>query len=618
MRTEDILDERRSLDAQVEGKIVGDLFARNAEVHGSRPALSWKEGDAWRTLTWRDYRERVAEVAMGLRALGVGPGDFVAIMARNRPEHVIADLGAVHAGATAVSFYNTLAPEQIQYIAAHCEAKVAVVEGRDWMERWEKVKAELPALQHVVLLGDASDFAGYEWVLSWSDLVARGREGLDAEGGRDQFEAAWRQSKPEDPVTLIYTSGTTGPPKGVIITHRNVLWTAACLAQAIEAPDGMRTVSYLPLAHIAERMGSLYLAIWKVAHTHFAPDILKFMEVVEHVRPDVFFGVPRVWEKLQAGITAALAAEPNERKRKIGLHAIEVGRRSVRLEQAGKPVPLSLRLQRGLFDRLVYSKVRHKIGLDRTMIAATAAAPISMDTLEFFAAIGLLLHEIYGMTEDTGPATANRPGRVRLGTVGLPIPGVEVRLADDGEILVRGGVVTPGYYRDPEKTAESFDAEGWLHTGDVGAFDGQGYLRIVDRKKELLITAGGKNVSPANLESLLKRHPLIGQGCVVGDRKPYVAALVVLDGEVAPAWAKQHGVQYQGLGQFSQEPRVVAEVQRAVDEANQHVSQAEGIKRFSILPTEWTVDSEELTPTLKLKRRVVHQKYAAEIEALYG
>ncbi|HYV02754.1 MAG TPA: AMP-binding protein, partial [Actinomycetota bacterium] len=281
-------------------------------------------------------------------------------------------------------------------------------------------------------------------------------------------------------------------------------------------------------------------------------------------------------------------------------------------------VPLGLRLQRGLFEKLVYSKVRHKIGLDECVLAATAAAPISQDTLEFFAGIGLPLVEVYGMTEDSGPATSNRPGEIRIGTVGQALPGVEVKLLDDGEVLVRGGNVSPGYYRDTEKTAETFDDDGWLHTGDVATMDAGGFVKIIDRKKELIITAGGKNVSPANLEALLKQHPLIAQACVVGDRKPYVAALIVLDGEAAPAWAKANGLTFGSVAEFAREPRVAAEVQRAVDDANQRVAQVEQIKRFTILPMEWTVDSEELTPTLKLKRRVIHTKYAEEIESLYA
>ena len=615
MHSEDVLKERESIDRMVEGKTVCDLFARTMQEYGTEPALSWGEGKTWRTLTWQEYRDRVAEAAMGLGTLGVGRGDFIAIMARNRPEHVIADMGAVHAGATPVSFYNTLAPEQIAYIAGHCDAKVAIIEGREFMERWEKVKAELPSLEHVVLIEDSEDFADYEWVVSWDDLLARGREALERDG--EAFERSWRGVQPDDAATLVYTSGTTGAPKGVIVTHRNVLWACESLDRTGVYPVGLRAVSYLPLAHSLERLATHYLGIFKAARIYFCPEITQVAEVVPEVHPDAFAAVPRLWEKLQAGILAAISAEPNARRKKLALHALDVGRRAARLEQEGRPVPIGLRLQRALFERLVYSKIRQKIGLDECRMAVTGAAPISRDVLEFFLGIGLPLHEGWGMTETTAAATLTREGAVRLGTVGPPIPGVEVKLGEDGEVLIRGGLVSPGYYKDPEKTNEALDEEGWLHTGDVGALDPDGHLRIVDRKKELIITAGGKNISPANLENLLKQHPLIGQACAIGDRRPFVSALVVLDAEAAPGWARGNGVPFTDLAQFSVEPRVVQEIQRAVDEANQRVSGVERIKRFKILPAEWTVDGEELTPTLKLKRRVIHQKYAEEIEELY-
>jgi long-chain acyl-CoA synthetase len=613
----DVLAERAAIDKEIEGKTICDVLARNAEAYPDHPALSWEEG-GWRTLTWRQYRRQVAAAAMGLNSIGLARGDFVAIMTRNRPEHVITDLGAVHAGATPVSLYNTLAPEQIRYIAGHCHARVAVVEGREFMERWEKVKAELPALETVVLLGDSDEFSGYDWVLSWKELIARGTEVLDAPDGWGSFEALRREVKPDDLATLVYTSGTTGPPKGVMITQRNVVWTVNSLDRTIRYPAGLKGISYLPLAHIAERAATHYVGMAKVGHVHFCPDVLRVFEVVPQVRPHAFLGVPRVWEKVQAGVMAKLTAEPAARKRKIALAAMEAGWQGAKLEAEGKPVPVRLKLKRSLFDKLVYSKIRHATGLDRTIVRVTAAAPISSDTLQFFAGIGLPLAEVYGLTEDTGPATANPPDRIKLGTVGLPLPGVEVKLGEDGEILVRGGNVCPGYYKDPEKTAETLDLDGWLHTGDIGTIDSDGYVRIIDRKKELIITAGGKNISPANLESLLKQHPLIGQACVVGDRKPYVSALVVLDPEVAPGWASSTGLTFTTIAELSREPRVNAEVQKAVDDASQHLSQVERIKRFTILPTEWTVDSEELTPTLKLKRRVIHEKYADEIEALYA
>jgi long-chain acyl-CoA synthetase len=619
MREADAAAERAAIDAQVKGQTLCTILERNANVHSDLPALAWKRDGGWQQLTWRQYRERVAEVAMGLQALGVGRGDFVAIMSRNRPEHVIADLAAVHLGATPVSLYNTLAPEQIAYIAEHCQAKVAVVEGREFMERWEKVKAELPSLRHVVLLEDAGDFADYPWVSGWDGLVAGGRQALAA--GRDRFEEAWRSVEPTDVATVLYTSGTTGPPKGVMTTHYNAIWTAASVDRWANDPQwtpGTRYVSYLPLAHSLERLSGHYAGLWKPSSVYFCADLNSIIQVLPEVRPFSFVAVPRLWEKAQAGIMAALAAEPNQRRRKLALGAIEAGREVVRLRQAGKPVPLGLRIRRAVFDRLVYAKVRERIGLDQCHVTFSGAAPLADDVMEFFLALGVPLREGYGLTESTAPATLNLQDRLKVGTVGPPLPGVEVRLEPDGELLLRGGNVAAGYYKDPRQTAETFDDDGWLHTGDVAQIDDDGFVRIVDRKKELIITAGGENISPSNLENLLKAHPLIAQVCVVGDRKPYPAALVVLDAELAPGWAAAHAMPYSSLERLAADERVVAEVQAAVDATNRQVSRAQQIKRFAILPTEWAAESDELTPTLKLKRRVILHKYAKDIERLYA
>jgi long-chain acyl-CoA synthetase len=614
----EVEEERRAIDRTVEGRTLCTVFARTVEEHGSDPALSWKEAGTWRTLTWSGYRDQVAEVAAGLAEMGVGPGDFVAIMCRNRPEHVIADLGAVHAGATPVSLYNTLAPEQVSCIAGHCEAKVAVVEGKEFAERFEKVRADLPALERVVVIENAADLSGRDRVSSWAELRDRGRAALATEEGRGAFEERAQRVRPNDLATLVYTSGTTGPPKGVMITHRNVVWTCASLDRTGQYPTGLRAISYLPLAHSLERLATHYLSIYKAAQVFFCPEVLEVFDVAPEVRPDVFAGVPRLWEKLRAGILSAVAEEPNDVRRKVALAAIATGTRAARLERAGRPVPLMLRAKRALFDRLVFSKIRHRIGLDRCRGAVSGAAPISRDVLEFFSGIGLPIYEGYGMTECCAPSNVNREGRARLGSVGPALPGVEVRLASDGEVLIRGGNVAAGYYKEPQKSAEAFDPDGWLHTGDVGELDRDGFLTIVDRKKELIITAGGENVSPANLENLLKRHPLVGQACVVGDGRPFVSALVVLDGEVAPGWARNHGIPFTDLAEMASDQRVRDQIQRVVDDANRHVSRAESIRRFVVLPTEWTVDGEELTPTLKLKRRVILQKYADEIESMYS
>jgi long-chain acyl-CoA synthetase len=605
--------ERRQIEQEVSGRTLCDLLAEHAATGGNDPAMSWKRDGAWQTLSWREYAERVAEVAMGLAGLGVARGDFVAIMATNRPEHVLADQGAVHAGATPTSFYFSLAPEQIRYVAGHCEAKVAVLEDRDMLKRWQELPEDLPALQHVVLLDGAEDAEG-PGVLGWDELVRRGREALAKD--RAGFEELRGRVGPEDSACLLYTSGTTGPPKGVLLTHHNLLYEVTALDRLTGLPQGGSSVSYLPLAHIAERVLSIYGPLTRRSHVWFCPDPTQAVEYVREARPTLFFGVPRVWEKVRAGIQAKLAAEESERKRKIAQRAVETGLEVVRRTQRGEAVPFGLRARHAALERLVLAKVRHAIGLDRCSFASSAASPLAVDVAEFFAALGLPLVEVYGMTETTAVATGNRPSKVKIGTVGPPLAGIEVRLAGDGEVLVRGPINTPGYFRQPEATAQLIDAEGWLHTGDVGELDGDGYLKIVDRKKELIITSSGKNLSPANIEGLLKEHPLIGQALVYGDDRPYVVALIVLDHELAPAWAARKGLPGD-LAALAASEDVLAEVQLAVDAANQRLSRIEQVKRFEVLPVEWTAESEELTPTLKLRRRIVHAKYGERIDALY-
>ncbi len=610
---------RSAIDKKVAGLTICHKLQINATSVPDTPALSVKDAAGnWKTTTWGEYRELVAQVAMGLKGLSVEPGDHVAIMARNIPEHLIADLGIVHSRAIPVSMYNTLAPDQVSYIAGHCNAKVAIVENRNFMEKWEKVRNELPALQKVVLIEGAEEFSDYDWVMSWDELLASGRVALE-EGGRGAFEEMWKHVKPEDHATLIYTSGTTGNPKGVILTHYNVVWTTESLHQMNpETPHGMRYVSYLPLAHSAERMGTHYNGLHHAMHVHFCPEIPLIFEYVPLVRPWSFVGVPRVWEKLQAGIRAKLAMEPNERKRKIAEKALVLAVEVETLRSQGKPVPLGMRIRHKIFDRLVYSKIRNQLGFDECELPITGAAPISPEVLRFFWGIGVKINELYGLTETSAPATANPKDAYKLGSIGKPMPGVEIKLLEDGELLLRGGNVTQGYFKEPEKTAEALDSENWLHTGDIAVVDEDGYIKIVDRKKELIVTPGGKNISPANIEALVKQHPLIGQICVIGDQRKFISALIVADGEVAPIWAQRHGMEYTDIASFSQNEAVQGEIAKAVEAANQHLSQVEKIKKFRLLPTEWTPESEELTPSLKLKRRIIETKYADEIDSMYS
>ena len=588
-------------------RTVCDLLHRNASQHGAVAALTWREGERWRSLSWAQYRQQVLELAAGLASLGVGRGDHVAIMAANRPEHVIAALAVQHTGATPSTFYGTLAPEQIHYVANNCAARVAILEHPELYQRWRPLRGDLSRLEHVVLMQD-SDGPGDE-VMSWERLMELGRASTG--------EPDWRSVEPGDPATLIYTSGTTGPPKGVILTHANCVWEARAICDHIGLPHQMTTVSYLPLAHIAEQMVSIYLPLQVAGQVFFCPDVKQALDFVRQARPFAFLGVPRVWEKMRAGLTAKLA-DASGLRGAMARAALDTGIKVVRRQQQQQPLSLTLRLRAALWERLVLAKIRTAIGLDRCKFAASSAAPLPVDVAEFFAALGLPLLEVWGMTEVTGVATCPQPGRIKIGAVGPALPGVEVRLAPDRELLVRGPNCTPGYLNLPKQTAELIDDEGWIHSGDIGEQDSEGYFRIVDRKKELIITTGGKNISPVMIEGLLKEHPLVGQALSYGDNRPFLVALIVLDGEVAPAWAREQGIAAGTVAELAHHPLVLEQIGKAVERANARLSRVEQIKRFELLPTEWTAESEELTPTMKLRRKVIHAKYSDVIDALYG
>jgi long-chain acyl-CoA synthetase len=572
------------IDAAIEGRTVPGMFAATVADRPDEVALRWRPPGAetaTASLTWAEYAERACRVAGGLRALGVRPGERIVLMMRNRPEFHYADVGGLLAGATPISIYNSSSPEQIEYLAGHSEAVAAVVGDVAMLERFLKVRSELPGLRNLVLMDDPDGLAPAD-VVPFAELL--GAAPVDLAGAAAAI-------RPEDLLTLIYTSGTTGPPKGVMITHRNLSWVVESMNRATGEPlAGWRQVSYLPMAHIAERLLTHYFHIAEGTDVTCCPEPTELVSYLREVRPEHFLGVPRVWEKLHAGITAAMAADPD------------------------KQAAFERALQTG--DEAVLANVRAMVGIDGMRLALTGAAPIPRPVFDFFRALGVPLSEVYGLSECTGPMTWSRD--VRPGTVGPPIPGQEVKILDDGEVCCRGGNVFAGYLKDPERTAEMLDDEGWLHSGDIGRFDEAGYLQIVDRKKELIITAGGKNISPANLEAAIKSYPLIGQACVVGDARPYITALIVLDPDVAPAWARSQGIGFASLGDLAAHPDVRAEVERCVAEANTRFSQVEQIKKIAILPTEWPPDSDELTPTMKLKRRGVLAKYADEIEVLYA
>lgn len=610
--TRDIDRERLEIEGTIGDLTLVGLLDRNAERFGSRPAIRWSEGNGLRTLSWAGYRQKVREAAAGLASLGVGKSDFVALMSGNRPEHVIADLGTVYAGAVPVSFYNTLAPRQIHYIADHCAAKVVILENDEYLNRWKEILADLPALRHIVVM-DPSESSGDDGIISWKELVERGRRALESDPGVvDRSSGAVSQS---DLATLIYTSGTTGTPKGVMVSHRNVVWTLECIARSFgEIPESVRLISYLPLAHIGERMASHYASLWYAGSVRYVPDLSQVREAVAETKPEVFFAVPRVWERFHAGVMARLEGTPNPRRRHLALSAVELATREQRMQQAGERPGLMDRIKLKLFDRLVFSKIRHGLGVDELKLAISAAAPISSDLLMFFRGVGLPVFELYGMTESSGPGTTNRYGANRIGAVGCAMPGVEIKTAEDDEILIRGGLVTGGYYKDERGTAEAFDDDGWLHTGDLGRIDDDGFLTIIGRKKEIIITAGGKNVAPAKLENLINKHALISQACVIGDGRRYLTLLVALDPDMAQGWAESQGFAYEDLESFSRSEQVAEEIQRIVESANGEVARVEQAKKWFVVPDAWSAETGELTPSLKMKRRVVMERYSVEIE----
>jgi long-chain acyl-CoA synthetase len=604
-----ILAERAEIDGVVEGKTIVDYFNRNADEHGEQPAIHWKNGD-WENLTWSQYRQVVHQAAAGLHSLGVGEGEFVAIMAGNRPEHVIADFAAVHAGATPVTIYSTLQASQIQYIADNCKATVAILEDLSFMKRWDEIRAELPNLRYVVLLSGAENYETTDWVLSWDDLLARGTHRLEEDP--ETVERSASAITPETLATLIYTSGTTGTPKGVMISQYNVAWTLESMRRAENLQLGPRMVSYLPLAHIAERLATHYMGTYLAGQVWYCPNLAGVLEYIQEARPTLFVGVPRVYEKFHARL-AARFAEAEGIQGTLLKKALDLNEKRVLAEAEGKSGPALA----GLLDKIVLSKVREGLGMQDVTLAITAAAPINPDLVTFFHTIGVPLFELYGMSENTGPATTNLPGRMKIGSVGPPLPGVEVRTADDGELQMRGGIVTQGYYKLDDKTREAYLPDGWLATGDLARIDEDGFVWIVGRKKEIIITAAGKNIAPAKLETALGNHPIISKACMVGDQKKFLSMIIAIDPEEAPGWAEAHGIPYEDLASFSELPEVQEEVARAVEEANQSVARVEQIKKWVIVSDEWSPDSGEITPSLKLKRQVVLDKYASEIDAMY-
>ncbi|HEX2059051.1 MAG TPA: long-chain fatty acid--CoA ligase [Actinomycetota bacterium] len=601
-----------------------ERFQERIAAHPDSVALKYKSGGAWKDITWREYGDRVRRAGKALMAQGLKHGDKMSLLSLNRPEWHVADIACLSIGAATAPIYVTNSPEQVAYVIGHSESKVAVVENADQLQKVLKMRSDLPDLEKVVVIEGYQGDADPDLVMTWDDFLAAGDKLADAD-----FDQARRTVKPEDLATFVYTSGTTGPPKAVMLTHSNIMWTARSSEAIIplgEATKG-RAVSYLPLSHIAERMLTHFLQIYYGTTTCFAESLDTLLADLQAIKPTYFFGVPRVWEKFYAGVQAKMAqADPNDRKTKLARKAIGLGKEITKREQeavqrGGKitdaKIPLGMKLQHAALDKLVLHKIRAAFGLEECELALSSAAPLSPELIWFFHSIGLKIAEGYGQSEDNGPTAWNPPDAVLIGSVGKPMPGLEVKLAEDGEILVRGGNLMAGYFKDDKATRETIDEDGWLHSGDVGEFNEHGYLKITDRKKDLIITAGGKNIAPQEIENKIKVHSLISQVVAIGDRRPFMTCLITLDPEKAPAWAKEQGIDGD-MAAIAKHERTIKEIQGAINETNKGLAKVEQIKKFRILERDFLQEENEITPTMKVKRKTINEIYGDAIEEMYS
>jgi long-chain acyl-CoA synthetase len=574
---------------------------RQAAERPSAIAYQAKVGGRWQPTTWRAYADQVRTAARALMTLGFQRGGVVAILGFNRPEWVILDHAAMMAGGAPAGIYTTCSAEEVQYIVHHSEALIVLVEDASQLAKLKAKRAELPLCKWIVMMRGAT--ATGEDVLTWEDFLAKA-DGTP-ESKLDERIDAIEQA---DLATLIYTSGTTGPPKGVMLSHRNLAWTAQALLDVGGTVDDETSLSYLPLSHIAEQMATIHMPATVGSQVFFAESLEKVPDNLKEARPTVFFGVPRIWEKFHAALSAKLAEVTGVKKRLIDWA------RTVCTEVNNKrdrdlPIPRLLDAQYRLANKLVISKLKTALGFDRARSLISGAAPIAPDVLEFFASLDLPIREIYGQSEDTGPTSFNLPGKTKIGSVGPALPGIEVKIADDGEILVRGPNVFLGYLKEPQATADSLK-DGWLCSGDLGVFDRNGFLSITGRKKEIIITAGGKNIAPKNIEAAIKQLAIVGEAVVIGDRRKFLTVLVTLD-ETAARTLVPNG------DALCDHPQIRSAIQIQIDQVNQTLARVEQVKKFAILPKPFGIDSGELTPTMKIKRKVVAQMYAREIEAMY-
>ncbi len=598
---------------KLKSRDLANMFWERASLTPDKAGQMVKVEGKWVEIPYREIAEKVKKIALGLLALGFKKGDKLSLLSENRAEWFWVDFATMSIGGVLVTIYATNTPEQVAYIVKDSESRFVVVSNNNQLQKVLSKKRELKTVEKIVIFDPIKDITDRDpMVMSLDDLMKLG-ESYDDPG---ELDRRLTEIDPDDLASLIYTSGTTGDPKGVMLTHRNFLSNVESAMKVMPIRSDDVALSFLPLSHSLERMAGHFTMVYAGVTIAYAESLDKLPQNLREVKPTVLISVPRIYEKVSARIRENVE-KSGPVKKAIFDWALGVGRRVSQLKQQKRPVPLPLKLQLALADRLVFSKLKEAVG-GRIRYFVSGGAPLAKEIAEFFHAAGMLICEGYGLTETSPVLTANTPDAYKFGTVGKPFPGVEIKIADDGEILAKGPNVMKGYYKKPEATKEAFDEEGWFHTGDVGEFDEDGFLRITDRKKELIVTSGGKNIAPQPIENMLKMNKFIEQVCLIGDRRKFISAIVVPNFEALEAWAKQQGIEFSNREELVKNPKVVELYNRAIDEVNSKLAKYETIKKFVLSPIEFTQENKMLTPTLKVRRKVVMQRFANEIESMYA
>jgi len=595
-------------------EIVPKVFRQTVEKYGDRVAMRKKEYGLWHDISWNEYYRLAKYVGSALISMGLGKGDCVSIIGENCPEWVSIDLGIQGAGGVAVGVYTTNAWPQVEYVVKDSESKFFFVENEEQLDKWLHFKDNVPSLQKLIVW-DLEGLRHFEdpMVMSYEDLLEMGREIVEKEP--NLYEQRTDQINPEDLSVLVYTSGTTGPPKGSMLTHRNVTWMARAIVMDDPVQDHDNVMSFLPLCHIFERLFSVFVHVTYGYTVNFIESLDTVTDNMREISPTVGYAVPRVWEKYLSAVYIRMSDATWFKKLVFGT-ALKIGRARATLDMNFKPVPIYLQVLYGLAYFAVFRKLKERLGFDRLRVAYSGAAPIAPDVLHFFQSIGVNLIEGYGQTEGSGVTTASRIGRVKFGTVGPPLTGVEVKIAEDGEILVKSPGVFKGYYKNPEDTAETIK-DGWLFSGDVGEIDEDGYLKITDRKKDIIVTAGGKNITPQYIENKLKASSYINDAVVIGDKRKFISCLIMIDEDNVVKYAQDNKIQFSTYKDLTQSPEIVKLIQGEVDQVNETLSRVEQVKKFTLLPKKLYEEDGEVTPTMKVKRKYVNQAFGDLIEAMY-